>query len=85
MALGDSGRGKSRRSGLSDGLVSDGGGNGGEVQPPLLLVAEPKLTNGVFKSSLVEHDVFRLTIPPDRHSISFTDWPAAVGEHPMPA
>jgi hypothetical protein len=47
---------------------------------PLLLVVDADLTKGVFDPLLVEHNVFRLTIPPDRLSPSFVDWLLAVGE-----
>jgi hypothetical protein len=47
---------------------------------PLLLVVDADLTKGVFDSSLVEHNVFRLPMPPDRLSPALANWLVAVGE-----
>jgi uncharacterized protein YjbI with pentapeptide repeats len=50
------------------------------VDLPLLLVADPALTKGVFDPLLVEHNIFRLIVPPDRLSPGFRNWLVAVGE-----
>ena len=47
---------------------------------PLLLVAEPDVNNGVFDPSLIEHNVFRVRMPPDRLSPDLKSWLVAVGE-----
>ena len=51
------------------------------VDLPVLLIVEPDLTKGIFEPSLVEHNVFRMSLPPDRSSPAFRSWLAAVGEH----
>ena len=50
------------------------------INLPLLLLAEAKLEKGVFDPSLVEHNVFRVAMPPDRHSSSVENWFVAVRE-----
>jgi uncharacterized protein YjbI with pentapeptide repeats len=50
------------------------------INLPLLLVAEPDVTNGVFDPALDEHNVFRMTMPPDRLSPNLKSWLAAVRE-----
>ena len=48
------------------------------INLPLLLVAEPEVTKGVFDPALIEHNVFRVTIPPDRLSPNLRSWLVAV-------
>jgi hypothetical protein len=48
------------------------------ISLPLLLLAEAEVNKGVFDPSLVEHNVFRVTMPPDRQSASLANWLAAV-------
>ena len=55
------------------------------INLPLLLVAEPDVTNGVFEPSVAEHNVFRMTMPPDRLSPALKSWLAAVGERAISA
>jgi uncharacterized protein YjbI with pentapeptide repeats len=55
------------------------------INLPLLLIMEPGLTKGIFEASLVEHNIFRMSIPPDRSSPIFRDWLAAVGERAIRA
>ena len=47
---------------------------------PMLLVVEPDVNKGVFDPSLVEHNMFRLPVPPDPLSPAFRNWLVAVGE-----
>jgi hypothetical protein len=55
------------------------------INLPLLLVAESDVTNGVFEPSVAEHNVFRMTMPPDRLSPAQKSWLAAVGERAISA
>ncbi len=55
------------------------------INLPLLLVAEPDVTNGVFEPSLAGHNVYRMTMPPDRLSPDLKSWLAAVGERKVRA
>jgi hypothetical protein len=50
------------------------------ISLPLLLIAEAEVNKGVFDPSLVEHNVFRVAMPPDRQSPSFANWLVAVRE-----
>ena len=50
------------------------------INLPLLVVAEADVSKGVFDPSLIEHNVFRVTTPPDLLSSNLRNWLVAVGE-----
>jgi hypothetical protein len=50
------------------------------ISLPLLLITEAEVNKGIFEPSLVDHNLFRMTMPPDRQSSGFVNWLVAVRE-----
>lgn len=48
---------------------------------PLLVVADPALTDGIFDKAVSEHHIYRLAPDAERDSPAFADWCAAVRDH----